>query len=106
VQCPKCHVDHFHRSHRRGLWEHVASLAARYPYRCRDCGYRTLRSRYTAEADAAGQEPPDREVKATRGAIQWRRRRREFLIYAGGFLLFVAFLYFITRERSGSSPGN
>jgi len=106
VQCPKCKTDHFHRSHRRGLWEHLASMAARYPYRCQDCGYRALQSRYAAEDAAAGQVPKDREVKATRGAIQWRRRRREFLLYTGGFLLFLAFLYFITRERSGPSEGN
>jgi hypothetical protein len=106
VLCPKCQTDHFHRSHRRGLLEHLASLAARYPYRCRDCGYRALQSRYATEEAAAGQVPKDREVKATRGAIQWKRRRREFLLYAGGFLLFVAFLYFITRERSGPSEGN
>jgi hypothetical protein len=65
-----------------------------------------LQSRYATEEAAAGQVPKDREVKATRGAIQWKRRRREFLLYAGGFLLFVAFLYFITRERSGPSEGN
>ena len=106
MQCPKCHAEHFHRSHRRGLWEHLASLAARYPYRCRDCGHRVLHARYAREAPAADRVPKDREVVATRGAIQWRRRRREFLLYTGGFLLFVAFLYFITRERSGSSDGN
>jgi len=86
--------------------EHLASLVARYPYRCRDCGHRALRSRYAAEEAAASQVPKDREVKVTRGAIQWRRRRREFLLYTGGFLLFLAFLYFITRERGGSTDGN
>jgi hypothetical protein len=65
-----------------------------------------LHARYAREAPAADRVPKDREVVATRGAIQWRRRRREFLLYTGGFLLFVAFLYFITRERSGSSDGN
>jgi hypothetical protein len=65
-----------------------------------------MQSRYKTEEAAADQVPKDREVTATRGAIQWRRRRREFLLYTGGFLLFVAFLYFITRERSGPSNGN
>lgn len=65
-----------------------------------------MQSRYKTEEAAADQVPKDREVTATRGAIQWRRRRREFLLYTGGFLLFVAFLYFITRERSGPSDGN
>ena len=104
--CPKCKTDHFHRSHRRGPLEYLASLVAKYPYRCRDCGYRALWSRYAVEEAAAGQVPKDREVKATRGAVEWKRRRRELLLYAGGFLLFVAFLYFLTRERGGSSEGN
>jgi hypothetical protein len=65
-----------------------------------------MQSRYKTEEAAADQVPKDREVTATRGAIQWRRRRRELLLYTGGFLLFVAFLYFITRERSGPSNGN
>ena len=104
--CPKCRKDRFHRSHRRGLWEHLASLASRYPYRCRDCGYRALQPRYATEDAAANQVPKDREVTATRGAIEWRRRRREFLLFAGGFLLFVAFLYFITREHGGPAGGN
>jgi len=106
VLCPRCQTDHFHRSHRRGLLEHLASLAARYPYRCRDCGYRALQSRYATGEAAATKIPKDREIKATRGAVEWKRRRREFLLYAWGFLLFVAFLYFITRERGGSSDGN
>ena len=103
--CPRCQTDHFHRSHRRGLLEHLASLAARYPYRCRDCGYRALQSRYATGEAAATKIPKDREIKATRGAVEWKRRRREFLLYAWGFLLFVAFLYFITRERGGFSDG-
>jgi hypothetical protein len=103
VLCPKCKTDHFHRSHRRGPWEHLASLVARYPYRCRDCGFRALQSRYAAEGVDAGEVPKDREVQATRGAIEWKRRRRELLLYAGGFLLFLVFLYFITREHSGPS---
>jgi hypothetical protein len=65
-----------------------------------------MQSRYKTEEAVADQVPKDREVTATRGAIQWRRRRRELLLYTGGFLLFVAFLYFITRERSGPSDGN
>jgi transposase-like protein len=106
MQCPKCQTDHFHRSHRRGAWEHLASLAARYPYRCRDCGYRALQSRYSSEEAAADHAPKDREVKATRGAMHWRRRRRELLLYGAGLLLLAAFLYFITRERGGASDGN
>jgi hypothetical protein len=93
-----------HRSHRRGLWEHLASLGGKYPYRCRECGYRGLLSENAAQKEIDSQIPKDREITATRGAVEWKRRRREILIYAGGFLLFMIFLYFITREH-GEVPG-
>jgi hypothetical protein len=62
--------------------------------------------RYAADAAAASDVLKSREIKATRGAVEWKRRRREILLFGGGFLLFVGFLYFITRERGGSSDGN
>ena len=46
MYCPKCRADHAHRSHRKGLTEHLASLFAFYPYRCDACQHRFLRSRY------------------------------------------------------------
>jgi hypothetical protein len=48
----------------------------------------------------------EREVRATRRSIKWRRKRRELLLYATGFALFLAFLYYITRPHDGSSDGN
>lgn len=88
--------------------EHLSSLFARYPYRCQKCGHRELHSRYASrQAIDPALRSGEKEVKATRAVVQWKRKRREFLLYGGGLLLFAAFLYFITRERSsGGSDGN
>jgi len=104
VFCPKCKTDHAHRSHRRGPLELVVSLVAIYPYRCRDCGLRFLKFRYAAPGKMPSTSS-EREIRSTRHALQWKRKRREFLLYGAGMLLFLAFLYFITRERGGSSDG-
>jgi hypothetical protein len=48
----------------------------------------------------------EREIRATRGMIEWRRKRREVLLYGAGMLLFLLFLYFITRERGGPPDGS
>jgi hypothetical protein len=104
VQCPKCKTDQAHRSHRRDVKERLAALFAIYPYRCHGCEYRFLRFRYASpEAIVSGHAPVEREIRATRAALEWKRKRRELLLYGVGFLLFLAFLYFITRERN--SPG-
>ena len=38
--------------------------------------------------------------------MNWKRRRREFLLYGWALLLFLMFLYFLTRARDGSSGGD
>ena len=102
--CPKCQTDHAHRSHRNGVFELAASWVAVYPYRCKDCGHRYLRFRYAEPAPGPSTDG-EREIRATRSAVVWRRKRREFLLYGAGILCFLAFLYFITRERGPSSEG-
>jgi hypothetical protein len=84
--------------------ELLASLIAIYPYRCRDCGHRYLKFRY-AEPDPGPSNHGEREIRATRNALTWKRKRREFLLYGVGILCFLAFLYFITRDRGASSEG-
>jgi DNA-directed RNA polymerase subunit RPC12/RpoP len=104
VVCAKCKTDQAHRSHRRGVLELLGSVVAIYPYRCRDCGHRFLKFRYTTTDKTPG-TATEREIQATRTSMAWKRKRREFLLYGAGILLFVVFLYFITRERSGSPDG-
>ena len=96
--CPECRAGLALRSHRRGAFELLASLAAILPYRCQECSHRFLMFRYAA-SDKAAHTATIREILATRQAIEWPRKRREFLLYGTGLLLFLAFLYFITRER-------
>jgi hypothetical protein len=104
VTCPKCKNDSAHRSHRRGLVEWLASLAAVYPYRCPQCDLRFLRFKYsTVQPEPSGVE---QEIRNTRRSVRWKRRKRELLLYALGLLVFLAFLYFITRDRnSGNESG-
>ncbi len=98
--CPKCKTDHAHRSHRRGLLELLASLVAIYPYRCRDCGLRFLKFRYSTPS--LTQDPSTvREILSTRRSIAWKRKRMELLLYGAGMLLFLMFLYYISREHGG-----
>jgi hypothetical protein len=83
------------------------SLLAWHPYRCRQCGHRFLRFRRAGpEKTSASNSPTEREIRETRAGIQWKRQRREFLLYGLVLLLFLAFLYFLTRERDGSPEGS
>ena len=45
-------------------------------------------------------------LKAARASKQLKRKRREFLLYGGALLLFVLFLYYVTRERPPASDGS
>lgn len=102
--CVKCKTDQAHRSHRRGVLELLSAFVAVYPYRCRDCGHRFLKFRH-ATVDKTPGTATEREIRTTRSSMAWKRKRREFLMYGAGILLFVVFLYFITRERGGSPEG-
>jgi hypothetical protein len=99
--CPQCKTDNAHRSHRRGLLELLASLVAIYPYRCRDCGIRFLKLRYAASGQS---EDPSavRRVLSVRKSKVWKRKRLELFLYGAGMLLFLMFLYYISREHGGS----
>ncbi len=101
--CPKCHKDRAHRAHRRGLKENLAALFSRFPYRCHECEHRFLVYRYAEPEQAAPLTATEREINSTRLSIRRKRARREFLLYGSALLLFLAFLYFITRERTPQS---
>lgn len=104
--CPKCKADRAHRSHRRGFVEHVVGLFAIRPYRCHACENRFLQFRYAEAVSSGGDSSTEREIRATRNSLKWRSKRREFLLYGTCFLLFLAFLYYISRQRDSSSEGN
>jgi hypothetical protein len=86
--------------------ERLASLAAFYPYRCVQCDHRFLRFRYKSDAEPDRKPTPvEQEIKSTQGARRWKKTRREIILYGVGLLLIMAFLYFITRERTPSDAG-
>jgi len=101
--CPKCHTDRAHRAHRTGIREHIAALFSRHPYRCHECGFRFLVNRYGVVPSDGPLTPAEREIRNTRTALRRQRSRREFLLYTSALLLFLLFLYFITRERTPQS---
>ncbi len=103
--CPKCKNDRAHRSHRDGIQEYLASLFAYYPYRCRECKHRFLRSRYKTEEGPSAHRSTEREIRATRKAKEWERKKRHLAIYGMALLLFLAFLYFVTRDRAAPGGG-
>lgn len=102
MDCPKCKSDRAHRSHRRGIVEPLLAIVAVYAYRCHACEHRFLRFRYAQGSLPAASSSAEREVRSTRNSIKWRRKRREFLLYGTCFLLFLAFLYYITRQRDSA----
>jgi hypothetical protein len=85
--------------------ELVAGWVAIHPYRCKGCGHRYLQFRYAQLPDLGPGNSAEREIRATRSALAWKRKRRELLLYGAGVLCFLAFLYFITRERGGFTGG-
>jgi len=105
--CPKCNTDHAHRSHRKGLKEHLASLLAYYPYRCRECKHRFLLSRNTEPPTPPSEHrSTEREIRATRHARDWQRKKRHMTIYGVALVLFLLFLYLVTRDRGANENGN
>jgi hypothetical protein len=85
--------------------ELVAGWVAIYPYRCKGCGHRYLRFRYAELPDPGPGNSSEREIRSTRNALAWKRKRREIFLYGAGVLCFLAFLYLITRERGGMPDG-
>jgi hypothetical protein len=104
--CSNCKADQAHRAHRRGLIERVLSVVGYYPFCCQKCHLRFLSLHYTpVEETVAGRSNVEREIKATRGAMRAKRKRREVVLYSAAILLFLAFLYYITVDRGNSIDG-
>lgn len=45
IQCPQCKSTSVRRSARRGIWDRLWAMAARYPFRCEQCTRRFRRFR-------------------------------------------------------------
>lgn len=104
--CPKCNEDRLHRSHRRGLWEHLLSWFMKYPYRCQNCGTRIiLRPDEMESPNSSSRSSVEMEIKKTWAKAEWKRRRTQMAVYASGLLFFAIFLYFILQEHMGGQGG-
>jgi hypothetical protein len=102
--CPKCKTDRAHRSHRVGLAEHLVSIVGLFPYNCHDCHSRYLRFRDSShEAGPSANPSGEREIVATQRIRNRERKQREILLYGLALLVFVAILYFLTREPSAGA---
>lgn len=98
--CRQCKTDHAHRSHREGWKDYAFSLFQYYPYRCKECGFRFFEPKPKPPETVERPTSTETEIRATRTAQEWKRKRREFLLYGSALLCFVVFLYFVTRERA------
>jgi hypothetical protein len=66
-----------------------------------------LRFRYSTATSLPGNaSSTEREVTVTRRAMEWKSKRREMLLFGGGFLVFLLFLYYVTRPRGNPSDDN
>ena len=79
-------------------------LIGYYPYRCRECGHRFLQFRYASPPETGKRSETEREIRSTRTRIRWRRKKRALLLYGFGALIFLGFLYYLTRP--GNFSGN
>jgi hypothetical protein len=87
--------------------EHLAAVIGVYPYRCRKCDVRFLRhSKAVSETAAASGSSAEREIKKTRRAMALKRKQREVVLYGTAIILFLLFLYYMTRDRGGATDGN
>ena len=102
--CPKCSTDRAHRAHRRGLKDHLISLFGSYPYRCHECGHRFFRL-YRRTGDPDHPSSHAREVREARLTQSAKRKRRELLLYGVALLVFLAFLYYISRYHGSPAAG-
>jgi len=87
------------------LKDYAASLFGFYPYRCHDCEHRFFHSYRTAEEPAREPSSTGKEVRVTRGHRAARQRRRELLLYGLALLVFLAFLYYISRYHGAPAGG-
>jgi DNA-directed RNA polymerase subunit RPC12/RpoP len=78
-------------------------MFSRFPYRCHNCGHRYLVYRFEERPSDVPLSSTEREIQRTRLTLRRKRGRRIFLLYGSALLVFLVFLYYITRERAPQS---
>lgn len=98
--CPKCKTDSAKRVHREGVLDRLAHLSGFSPYQCGPCNLRFKIFRYSPPPEIpAADRGTAREIKKTRRQLKLARIKQEIYLYSVAGLIFVAFLYFIAKER-------
>jgi hypothetical protein len=83
------------------LWEQVVSMVGYHPYRCLSCQGRFLSLGHLAPVPVApSKRGVEKEISATRSAMRWKQKRRDFLLYGSALVVFAFILYLLTREPS------
>jgi hypothetical protein len=74
------------------------SVLGYLPHRCHECGHRFLFNPFTASS-GSGPNSTEREIRRTRAAVKWRRRKREIAVVCMAALIFFGFLYYIVTRN-------
>ena len=98
--CPKCKTHTADRSHRNGIMERLLHMVGYSPYRCHSCNLRFQHFRFSAPPEIpASERGTAREIRKTRRELQYARIKQQIYLYTVAGLIFLVFLYFITKER-------
>jgi len=98
--CPKCKTETAKRVHREGILDRLAHMAGFSPYQCGECELRFKVFRFSPEPEIPkADRGTAREIKKTRRQLQLARIKQEIYLYTFAGLVFLAFLYFLSKER-------
>lgn len=109
MNCPKCGSPEIRRSSHTKWSDLFHSPLGRHAFRCRNCGLRFYALDKTAPADVqalklkARKRPRNSDRK--RGLRRIRPWMWETLIFVVMFLIFLAFLRYLTREPAAGPEG-
>ena len=85
---------------RQGFLDHLCHMAGFSPYQCNTCQVRFKKLRYSPPTEIpASDRGTAREIKKTRRQLRLARIKQEIYLYTLAGLIFLAFLYFIAKER-------
>ena len=95
VSCPRCGSTLLRRSRRAGPIERLRGIFGAYPYRCQEC---LSRSFLKTDPDLLERARSSRRKRPEERKRAWQRTRRDFLLWGGGIIGFLAILYYLIRD--------
>jgi len=97
--CPKCKQDRARRSERISKVDHAVNLLHFKPYSCHSCRHRFYALREDMGITAVRAEIGDR-LSNVRFGKNWRRNKREIVIYTFAALMIAAMIYYLAQQRA------